>query len=641
MYNSHISNTAYPGFPVWAQNFYAFPLLEKSTIEDNNTPIYIGGNPLYYSRYWPYFSQGYEIMANAQIYSASYNNTTHARLTIAPGNVIRFAEGVQLQIGYYYSNYGRYYGGELYAEGTSDSLITFTSLNDSIGGWNGIYFENASDNYSATSKFKNCIVEHGNDYNLYCASTKQPSVIEDCVFRESANIGVKLYDADNLIFKKVEISDAGSEGIWADYSSGLQFKECSINNSANSGIYFHDSDNPTFDSLNVNNIDGIGIWFYKTQTSNLNYCQIENCDTAMYLVNSGVCTIDSSIMQNNGCGLWSDHYVEMYNSHILSTTYPGFPVWAENFYAFPLLENSTIEDNNTPIHIGGNSLYYSRYWPYFSQGYEVVANALIRSASYNNYTHARLTIAPGNTIRFAEGVQLQIGLYSGGAYYGGELYAEGTSDSTITFTSLNDSIGGWNGIYFENASDNYSATSLLKQSVIEKGNEYNVYCVSTNQPKFNHVQIINSNGYGLRCNSASPTLQTCKVINNNSYGIYLQGNSWPTIGNSPCYTCDLYSNGGYDIYNETSNDNTNARYNYWNSQDSSFITTRIWDDFDESSRGVVYFMPVASSSIFVDPFLEIKSPTKITQPVLAIAMVQLHHWLLVEQLHTLINGMVG
>ena len=264
------------------------PLTGQLQVNNNVSYYGVGGGGIRYAREWDYLEGGYTVTGTIHVYSASYNNYTHARLTIAPGNILRFAEGAQLIVGHYYSNYGRYYGGELYAEGTIDSTIIFTSLKDSVGHWNGIYFENASDNYSAASKFENCIVEHGNDYNLYCASTKQPAVIENCIFRESAGRGVQLYDADNLIFKNVEISDAGAEGIWSDYSSGLQFTECSIINTTNSGIYFHDSDNPTFDSLNVHNIDGIGIWFYKTQTSNFNYCQIENCDTAMYLVNSGI-----------------------------------------------------------------------------------------------------------------------------------------------------------------------------------------------------------------------------------------------------------------------------------------------------------------------------------------------------------------
>ena len=379
----------------------------------NNGSYYgVAGGGIRVQRTWEYFEDGYTILGNITVYSNTYNTTNHARLTLTAGTTLCFAAGVQLQIGYYESTSGgRYYGGELYAIGTEENPITFTSLNGAIGGWNGLYFENASDYSNATSSLKHCIIENGSSYNVYCVYTIQPSIIENCTFRNSAGYGVRLYDADNITFNNCEFENTASDGLYSQYSSGLKFNNCSFNNSQKEGIELYDSDNPDFINCFISNSQGKGLYLSETQTSDIIGCTIQNCDTAMYLYNSGICKLDNTIIQNNDNGIWSNHYVEMYNSSIINTAYPGFPVWANFMYAFPLLVNSTIEDNNTPITIGGSPLYYSRTWPYFAQGNIVIANAQVYYATYNTTNHARLTIAPGNTIRFAPGVQLQIGYY--------------------------------------------------------------------------------------------------------------------------------------------------------------------------------------------------------------------------------------
>jgi parallel beta-helix repeat protein len=414
-----------------------------------------------------------------------------------------------------------------------------------------------------------------------------------------------LYDADNITFSDCQFTNTLSNGIYSQYSSNLIFNNCNINNNYGKGIeLLNDSEYPDFIDCNISNTDGIGVYLNGSNNPEFTRCNIEQCDTAMYLENSPTCKLDSTLIQNNENGIWTNQYLEMYNSSITNTSFPGFPIWADLMYAFPLLENSTIEDNNTPIHIGGSPLYYNRFWPYFEQGYHIMANAQIYSTSYNNSTHARLTIEPGNTIYLAKGVQLQVGYYYSNynRYYGGELFAEGTSENPITFTSLNDSIGGWNGIYFENASDYSNATSSLKHCTIENGLDYNLYCEHTSQPSIDRSIIRNSQNYGIKCYSSTPTISSSFIVNNLSHGIHLETNSQPTIGNSECATNDIYGNGGYDLYNNT-NKTINARYNYWNSIDPAFVGARIYDKGENSALGTVYFEPMSAVSLTSIPEL--------------------------------------
>ncbi len=78
------------------------------------------------------------------------------------------------------------------------------------------------------------------------------------------------------------------------------------------------------------------------------------------------------------------------------------------------------------------------------------------------------------------------------------------------------------------------------------------------------------------------------ITDNGGHGIYLDGTSNPDIGNDPAYTSNLFGNGPYEVYNNTAN-NIDARYNYWGTGDSAMIASRIYDYYDNTSKGIVIF----------------------------------------------------
>ncbi|MCF8370961.1 MAG: T9SS type A sorting domain-containing protein [Bacteroidales bacterium] len=323
------------------------------------------------------------------------------RLTIEPGNTLKFAEGTGLQVGFPQSG-SNPFGGEIYAIGSVDSTILFTAMNGQPGGWNGIYFHDYSDIYGAISSMNYCIFENGNEYNVYFENTNSPTIYNS-KFRNSLTDGCKFYNSVPL----------------------------------------------------------------------LDDCQFENNDR--------------------------------------------YPVYCTNYCKPNLIACSfTGNGNNYFTYVGGtlsSNLTLENYG--IDYLFETAAKVGI-SGSFNT-----LTVDPGNTLRFPEGVGLQIAYHQSGFNpFGGGLYAVGTADSIITFTSLNGLSGGWEGIFFHGNSEAYNATSTLKYCTIEKGNAYNIYCESTNQPTLSFSTIQNSDSIGINCYNSMSSLSDLEIINNAGYGLY-------------------------------------------------------------------------------------------------------------------------
>jgi parallel beta-helix repeat protein len=486
--NEILNNTEYA---IYCSNPISFPNISGNTYSGNyyDAVVYAGGDM---NTNGTWYSDNCDYIVIGEIKVGKYGDK--CRLTIEPGINCKFIAGVELQIGWYP------YGAELYAIGTSDSLITFTSLNDTIGGWEGIYFDDFSDSYSATSNLQYCVIEKGNQYNMYCYNTVQPTM-SDCIIRNSADEGICLQNS-NITIDNSTIENNVSHGFSLSSSSPQ-------------------------------------IWHNKI---------INNTEYAIYCVNP--------------------------NSfpNIFGNTYSG------NYY-------------DAVVYAGGD-MTSSGTWYFDNCDYIAIGGLRIGK----NGNNCRLTIEPGINCKFEAGVGLQIGWYA----YGGDLYAIGTPDSLITFAPTNDSIGGWEGIYFDDFSDSYGATSNLQYCVIEKGNQYNIYCYNTVQPTLERSLIVFSNNYGLQCNNSSPQLKNSQFIYNGSHGIYLTGSSQPTIGNTPELGCDIYFNDGYEVYNNTGND-INARYNFWKSTDPGYISSRIYDYYDDPAKGIVHFSDPDSVGLIIIP----------------------------------------
>jgi hypothetical protein len=480
------------GYGLYYSNAHYVNNLQNIQISGNSEDgVFSAGGDISEDRTWYCFgNKPYVFLDNVRILKG--NNGPKARVTIMPGCVVKFAADKQLQIGFV-SSY--WYVGELWAAGTSDSLITFTSYNNAAGGWNGIYFHDASDMYSGTSLMKNCVVEKGNQFNIWCNSTTQPT-IDSCTIRYSVNMGMNL-ETSPLSMTNTDIINNGGIGINSNNSLLTLFK------------------------MNFLNNGGYGLYYN------------------------------------------SAHYVGS-------------------------LKNLQFTGNNIDgIFINGGDISEDRTWYCFGNKPYVFTDN-VRVLKGNNGPKARLTIKPGCTLKFSVDKQLQIG-YVSSYWYVGELWAVGTPDSLITFTSFNDAIGGWNGLYFHHASDEYSGISNLKYCTVSKGSQYNIWCNNTTQPTIERVTLTQGAGYGLWLDAANVTVKNSVIKENLGYGVYLTSGSNPVIGNNFINACDIYSN-SYNIYNNTSN-NIDMRYNFLGSCDSSYIEKKTWDKADNTSLGKITFMP--------------------------------------------------
>ncbi len=620
--------------------------------------IAIEGGHVDLSRTWNSISYDYIMLGNLVVGDGG----TNCRLTIEPGNTVKFVPGSKLQVGTYIPY--THYGGELYAIGVVDSLITFTSYNGSVGGWEGIYFTDYSDWYGGNSVMDYCVVEKGNDYNMYFYSTTQAQVMNSTI-RNAVLDGVKFYSS----YGSFESCDFYGFGRYPIYFENWIASPTLTNNTysgkginligyagghitssrtlQNDGIDYHILNSITvgkagttcrltvepgltlnfdpltqlqvgtyipynhyggelnadgkFDSLITfkayNNTPGgwEGIFFDDRSdaygaTSFLDYCIVEQGNEYnLYCNTTSQPTIDNSIFRNAvDYGIKEvNSSPQIHNSQFLNNG--SYPVYYTDWTCNSHLSGNTYT-GNTPNKFALSGGHYTDSRTLYNDGVEylVLSDITIGKAG----STCRLTIEPGNTLRFASGTQLQVGIYIPYTHYGGELYAEGSSGNIITFMPDSETPGDWEGIFFDDRSDAYGATSSLKYCAVEKGNVYDIFCQSTTQPTMQECMITGSADDGLKLENASIAIQNSSFVANTDNGILIEGTSQPTIGNTTAYTCNFYDNGGYAVYQNGTND-IDARYNYWGTGDSAMIANVIYDKSDDASKGRVYFTPFA------------------------------------------------
>ncbi len=515
---------------------------DNVVFQNNNCNFALPGGTVSEDRIWA--SNSYSIEGSISVWKGGYYYSGPlCSLTLSPGTTLKFAPGTNMQISQYNSGYYYYYG-ELYAVGTAEAPITFTAMNGEEGGWNGLYFHDLSDNMSGQeSVLKYCIIEKANDYNLYMGSTNQPNQIENCIFREAVNRGANIS------------------------SSTTNLTNCQFLNNGGDGIYFGSSG------------------------TILNNCQVDG---------------------NGGYGIYTDNsLIELHDVQISNNG--NYAMYYNNIHYVGVLDATFTGNAVDGVAIAGGHMSESRNWN--AHDYYILGNVIV--GRYNAV--CRLTLSPGTNLKFAEGKNMQISYYNGSYYYG-ELNAIGTTNAPITFAPMNGETGGWNGLIFDDRSDNISGMeSVLKYCIIEKGNDYNmhmsytgqpaliencifrdavgdgVYLYSSGAPTLQSCKMLGNGNYGLRLYNTSPVVKNTTIKDNASYGLYLEGNSNPTVGGNYTYGCDIYrnngGNGGYEVYHNGSA-NISMPYNFFGSIDSLYIDQQlIYDKKEDNNKGRINMRP--------------------------------------------------
>ena len=229
-------------------------------------------------------------------------------------------------------------------------------------------------------------------------------------------------------------------------------------------------------------------------------------------------------------------------------------------------------------------------WTLAGSPYIVTNVVTVRSSNPNGPT-VTLTIEPGVEVRFwyysgemITGLYIGDGGGEGGDFYYGALFAQGTEESPIIFTSneVSPFPGYWEGIQFRGET---VESSIMEHCVVEYGGgvyatNWNVYCYHAS-PTIRNCTIRLSSGDGIYLIDSSATIEgnnitdnsrrgiyangtasegatiSCNTLMNNRYGVYTSNNAQTLIQNN-----NFVSNTEYGVYNESSA-TVNAMNNWW------------------------------------------------------------------------------
>ena len=140
---------------------------------------------------------------NPHIITGDVSVNGNATLTIKPGCIIKFDPDVEL-----YGGYGS--AGSIIAEGTPDSLITFTSnvASPSPGDWKSV---SIWDNGMNTASFKHCVFEYGGSSSqgtIYCRN--RGIKFSNNVVRKSGTFGIQMQSVGFRSFDSNAVTQCGT-----------------------------------------------------------------------------------------------------------------------------------------------------------------------------------------------------------------------------------------------------------------------------------------------------------------------------------------------------------------------------------------------------------------------------------------------
>ena len=233
----------------------------------------------------------------------------------------------------------------------------------------------------------------------------------------------------------------------------------------------------------------------------------------------------------------------------------GYPIstTATAFDAVSGVGNYFSGNNPNRILMGGGTLAQDYTWDNPSVPVEVSSSIYVNAFS----TQPTLSINSGLVLLF----NTNTGLYIGDAYFAtnsGGLKAEGA-----TFSALNNTTGGWNGIQFQRYSlDN----SYLSGSVVEYGGlQGNIGINNTALPYIDSCIIRYGTTGIFATGSQVNTVITKNHIQSNGVGVYATNNANPVIGGSLGNANSIDANTSFGVQNTTTSFNVNALYNWWGS----------------------------------------------------------------------------
>ena len=502
-----------------------------------------------------------------------------ATLTIDPGVEVRVDPGLGFAIGS--AGFG---AGTLVACGTLAQPILFTSkeIAPERGDWNDILFNpeavdatfDGMNNYVSGSILEHCIIEYagGGDTNTGSITIEKSSpYLANVEVRHSARTGIRARDMTATPSLRIEDSE-----LWDCVSTGQ----------SGGGIYINAGNGHELSGINCHD----------------NSISVFNNGGGIYVQNATGVSLTGSILQNNGAYRGGGFY----------------GVNVPNFFA----DNTTVSGNSASDDYGG----------------------MILTGSSSNVVLTNLTIDGNMAADQAGG----IGLLAFGASMdncqvtnnisgrnGGGMLASTTvavTNNTITGNQCTAGTGPGGGIYQSGGSNaTYSGNTIDNNTSAQHGG--GLYLNGSGHLLSNNLITNNfafSDGGGAYVNSTNTTFTECTVTQNEAMGLgggfywnAAGGSLAGVLGPTSCNTIDMnIAPGGQSIYytvgfeGDGSGD-LDASQVCWGTNDPNAILARIFDYFDDGSRGIVRTTPFVGGPILGDTVWDLPgSPYIIMQSVI-------------------------
>lgn len=457
--------------------------------------IYVVGDTINSDSIWRDHGTPYYISNNIYVRGKDGpdNVTT---LTLEPGVELQFYYDRRLHIGSTTIDDP----GALIAVGTDTERITFTGAYSLENYWQGIYFDDYTDDSICLMEY--CDVYYGGrSYeNIHCNASSP--TFRHCRSFFGTGPGFYAYNWSNPVLENCEFAYNSNHGLYIDANSNVILADCYFHHNESSGVHVNNSSNADMtDTVLSHNYYGL-------------YCN-GYADTASF----------------TGCSF-------LYN------TYP-VRINAAQAHAVVLAGNSYTGNDNQVLYIGGGTITQDTLWEQYSLLPYYVGGDINVRGTHGPDNVTTLTLEPGIELRFGQYYQLYIGS-NDSATDTGALHAVGEAGNRILFTTQCDYPipGEWDGIYFGRYADD--ALCIMEYCDVEYGgygSYENIYCYDSS-PTIRNCRIMYGEGNNIYCtNNAAPNIENCEIAYASSSGIYSTNNAAPQVTG-----CDIYHNSSYGIY---------------------------------------------------------------------------------------------
>ncbi|MFA5834929.1 MAG: right-handed parallel beta-helix repeat-containing protein [Bacteroidota bacterium] len=486
-------------------------------------------------------------------------------LTIKPGVIVKFGTGKRLTV-----------SGTINAQGTTDSLIVFTSEKDdpyggntngdttgigaNRGDWDMVYITGAG------SILSNCLFRYGGSTNNGNLRIDNSSTIVNNTFSTqssyyglylnnanvtlsrvttsgNSNAGMYLWNSNATIVGST-VNGNGYFGIWAQGTSRFSVVSSKIIGNANTGIHADYGTNYTtlvmLDSSVVSNNGGNGIYSFQSKGSQrISYSRIDgNVSNGIWINNldSLVTIIGDTIVNNVGEGI------------VTSNAFITGNVIRKNRFPIALIGrlNSSYSGNTIDSNQYQNAiaLRINRTEESFSDTLKAVMPAGMNSKVFVLYENSPgWGVLAGQTFVIDSGVIIKI-VATEFLRIEGTIITLGTAQNPVVFTSFRDhSYGGktnltsdtakaapgdWEYIRIRTATANASILNnvVLKYGGGPSGSYSNLWLdgsVDLVTP-IRNITSRRSRGMGVNIGDCIITFENCSIDSNASYGLYIEGN---------------------------------------------------------------------------------------------------------------------